>query len=142
MADVFVLNGELAATKTRGGAVLVDIPELALGIADLSTSSLEAWRFYTAGLDLEQKAMVNEAVAQYAKAVKADPAFIAAYYKLSLYLFSQGERQKGLQYFEKLKALRDRATVKEQYQIDRLDRNIGRVLDNGLQVAVCRNQVF
>lgn len=93
-------------------------------IADLSTNSLEAWRAYAAGLDFDQKAMIQEAVRQYEKAVAADPAFVAACYKLALYLYSQGERQRGYRYFEKLKSLRSKATRKEQYQIDRLDAGI------------------
>jgi tetratricopeptide (TPR) repeat protein len=121
---LFTMVDQLTQRVKNTLTLSLEQQERARGIADLSTSSLEAWRFYTAGLDLEQKAMVNEAVAQYAEAVKADPAFIAAYYKLSLYLYSQGERQKGLQYFQKLKALRARATVKEQYQIDRLESGI------------------
>lgn len=98
--------------------------ELGRGIADLSTNSLEAWRSYAAGLEFEHKAMIQEALAQYEKAVTADPSFIAAYYKLALYLYSQGERQRGNHYFEKLKALRQKATRKEQYQIDRLEAGV------------------
>jgi tetratricopeptide (TPR) repeat protein len=108
--------------------VSLEKQELARGIADLSTNSLEAWRYYTAGVDFLQKAMFNEAIAQFEKAVEADPAFVAAYYRLCLLLFYQGEREKGYGYFEKLQSLRQNATPKEQYQIDRLDGSVNRDL--------------
>ncbi len=98
--------------------------ELGRGIADLSTNSLGAWRAYAAGLEFEQKAMIQEALAQYEKAVVADPAFISAYYKLVLFLYNQSDRQQGDRYFEKLKSLRYKATRKEQYQIDRLEAGV------------------
>jgi len=95
--------------------------ELSPGIAELSTNSLEAWRFYMSGVDYEGKAMLSEAIAQYEKAAAADPAFVAARYKASILLFSRGDRERGRLYLEKLKLLRGKATTREQYQIDRLE---------------------
>ncbi|HEX9971117.1 MAG TPA: tetratricopeptide repeat protein, partial [bacterium] len=125
---IFAMVDNLTLKIKNTLAVSLEKKELARGIADLSTNSLEAWRYYTAGVEFQQKAMINDAVAQFEKAVEADPAFIAAYYRLSLWLFWQGERQRGDAYFEKLKSLRQNATPKEQYQIDLLEGFINRDL--------------
>lgn len=118
---IFSMVDELSQKIKNSLALSLEKQEHGKGIADLSTNSLEAWRYYTDGVDLQQKAMFNDAIAQFEKAVKADPNFIAAYYRLCLWLFHQGERQKGYAYFEKLKSLKNEATPKERYQIDQLD---------------------
>ncbi len=120
MDAIFGMVDDLTKKIKSTLQLTLDKKEAAKGIADLSTSSLEAWRYYTAGIDLIQKAMINDGIAQLEKAVAADPAFVDAYYYLCLRLFSQGERQKAAQYFDKLQALRSTATPKQQYQIDRL----------------------
>jgi tetratricopeptide (TPR) repeat protein len=118
---IFSMVDELSQKIKNTLALSLEKQEQAKGIADLSTNSLEAWRYYTDGVDLLQKAMFNEAIAQFEQAVEADPTFVAAYYRLCLLLFRQGERQKGYEYFEKLKSLKHKATPKEQFQIDQLD---------------------
>lgn len=117
---IFAMVDNLTLKIKNTLAVSLEKKELTKGIADLSTNSLEAWRYYTAGVDFLQKALVNDGIAQLKRAVAADPAFVDAYYYLCLRLFSQGERQKAAQYFDKLQALRATATPKQQYQIDRL----------------------
>ncbi len=117
---IFTMVDNLTLKIKNTLAVSLEERELARSIADLSTSSLEAWRYYTAGIDFIQKAMINDGIAQLEKAVAADPGFIDAYYYLCLRLFSQGERKKAAQYFDKLQALRSTAMPKQQYQIDRL----------------------
>jgi len=117
---IFTMVDDLTQKIKNTLAVSLEKQEHAKSIADLSTNSLDAWRYYTAGIDFMQKAMINDAIAQLEKAVEADPGFVAAYYYLCLRLFTQGERQKAFRYFTQLQALRSTASPREQYQIDRL----------------------
>lgn len=116
-------------------ALSLEKDELSRSIADLSTNSLQAWRFYSAGIGYEQKAMVPEAIEQYEQALAADPAFVAACYKLSLYKYSRGEREEGLAYYRRLESLRAKATDKEKYQIDRLGAGLRRDLSQAIAVS-------
>ncbi len=125
---IFTMVDDLTQKIKNTLAVSLEERELAQSIADLSTNSLEAWRHYAAGIDFQQKAMVNEAVAQFKQAVAADPEFVAAYYPLCLWLLGQGEWDKAREYFDKLKSLRNKATPKEKYQIDRLEGSLNRDL--------------
>lgn len=120
MEAIFSMVDDLTQKIKNTLVASLEKQEPTKGIADLSTNSLEAWRYYTAGVDLIQKAMFNDGIEQLEKAVEADPAFADAYYYLCLHLFGRGERQKAYQYFNKLQALRSTATPKQQYQIDRL----------------------
>lgn len=90
-------------------------------IGDMSTNSLEAWRHYIAGIDFRQQAMFNDAIAEFKKAIEADPGFVTAYYQMCLLMMIQGDRQKAQDYFDNLIILREKATPREKYQIDRLE---------------------
>ncbi len=120
MDAIFSMVDDLTQKVRSTLQIALDQEEASKSIADLSTRSLEAWRYFTAGIDFLQKAMINDGIAQLEKAVAADPAFVDAYYYLCLRLFGQGERQKASQYFDKLQSLKPSASPKQQYQIDRL----------------------
>ncbi len=105
-------------------------------IAQLSTNSLEAWRYYTAGIELWNKAMLNDAAIQFEKAVELDTTFISAYYYLSFLATRLGEHQKGYHYLNKLRNLRNNATEKERYQIDLLEARMDGDFREILQVTL------
>ena len=98
--------------------------ELNRGIADLSTNSLEAWRHYTAGVDLINKFMPLDAIPQLEKAVELDPDFVSARIDLcNLYLNRKGVRA-AAELFKELQVLMDKATSKERYRIYLLEARI------------------
>ena len=132
---VFSMVDLLSERIKKTLALSLEKNELSRSIADLSTNSLKAWRFYSAGINFEQKAMVHEAMEQYEQALAADPAFVAACYKLSLYKYSRGERAEGNAYYRRLEALRSKATDKERYQIDRLGAGLRRDLSEAIAVS-------
>ncbi len=121
---IFGMVDDLSQKIKNALALSLEKQEHAKGIEDLSTSSLEAWRYYTTGVELFNKVMLNDAIKQFENAVAADSAFVSAYYKLCMLLFAQGNREKGFEYFQKLYALRPKATPGEQYQIDRLEGHV------------------
>ncbi len=90
-------------------------------ITDLSTKSLEAWRYFTNGMEFLFKFLLADARTNLEKAVEFDSSFVAAYLRLCPILLNQGETEKGNKAFNKLLSLRDKATPQEKYQIDLLD---------------------
>ncbi len=88
------------------------------GIAELSTHSLEAWRYYTIGEDFYNKLLINEAMQQFEKAVDADPHFVDAHLRLFNTYIQQRKTDLASQTLRNLESLKEKATVREQYQID------------------------
>jgi len=104
--------------------ISLDQEDMSKGITELSTNSLEAWRYYTAGSDFMDQFLLTDAIEQYKKAIEADPNFVSSYLNLCQLLYSQGETQQGYDTFQKLLKLRDKATPREKYRIDRLEAGI------------------
>ncbi|MBN2093175.1 tetratricopeptide repeat protein [candidate division KSB1 bacterium] len=100
--------------------------ESSKGIAEISTNSLIAWRYYTTGIDFFQKIEYQKAIEQMNKAIATDSTFVAAYYNLCLLYLGIGEREKFSTTFQKLEKLRSIALPREQFQIDCLEGNYNR----------------
>ena len=90
----------------------------AKSIADLSSKSLEAWRHYTAGMDLVGKLLQDEAIPEFETAVGLDSGFVSAYYQLAQLYLERSRISKAVKTLEKLKSLRELASPKEQFSID------------------------
>jgi tetratricopeptide (TPR) repeat protein len=133
LEKIFAMVDELTHKIRNGLQLTLDKAQPSRGIAELSTKSLEAWRYYTSGVDLMNKYMLSDALNQFEKATELDSTFVSAYLYLSRLLDSQGETQKGHQALQKLLSLRNKATPQEKYQIDRLEAginlNIRRIID-------------
>jgi tetratricopeptide (TPR) repeat protein len=97
--------------------------EASKGIAEISTNSLIAWRYYTAGIELLNKVEPHRAIEQLNKAIEIDSTFVAAYFNLCMLYMNIGEREKFKQSFQKLEKLRSIALPKEQFQIDYMEGN-------------------
>ena len=132
---IFSMVDDLSQQIKTALALSLEQGEHVRNLSDISTSSLEAWRYYTAGGDLFNQLKFNDAIAQFERAVAADSTFVSAYYKLCLLLFRQGQRDKGFKYFKKLQALRSTATPKDRFLIDRLEGGIERDLRKIIQAS-------
>jgi serine/threonine protein kinase/Tfp pilus assembly protein PilF len=87
-------------------------------LADVTTSSLEAYDYYLKGLEAKDKFYYNDALEFFKKAVELDPEFAIAYFYLA-------EMNSWLRNFElyndnlkKAKAFSDKATEKERLYIE------------------------
>ena len=80
--DLFALVDQLAA-RIRDGVGLRDAAPIR-HVADVSTSSLEAYRFYSEGLTAYNNTRSLDARSLFEKAVAIDPTFAQAYFHLSL----------------------------------------------------------
>jgi serine/threonine protein kinase/tetratricopeptide (TPR) repeat protein len=87
-------------------------------IIDVTTSSMEAYRYFMQGVENTRKFYFKDAVGSFEKAVELDPSFAFAYgYLASSYswLDDIGARDEAI---KKAKALSEKATDKERFYID------------------------
>ncbi len=93
-----------------------NVPEQS--IAELSTSSLEAWQNYTSGVDNYNKYLMAEALPFYKKAVELDPDFVSAYIGLIRLYMHTGNAAQAFPLYQKSLKLYDKASPQERYQLD------------------------
>jgi len=88
-------------------------------IADVTTHSMEAYRYYIAGLDYLSKFQWTEGVKSFEKALEYDSTFAMAYYQLANFWWNKEDLAKALQYSDKV-------THKEKNYIKSLEAEISR----------------
>jgi tetratricopeptide (TPR) repeat protein len=66
----------------------------------------EAMRYFAQGVKEQKARRISQAIAEYQKATKADPAYFEAYYNLGLALYESGAWQQSLSVYEYALALR------------------------------------
>ncbi len=85
MEQIFSMVDELTnKVKSNIRILMKDAEEQDLNIADLSTQSLEAYRYYTEGVDLTLKAYVGDAIKKFERAIDIDSTFAMAHYWASI----------------------------------------------------------
>jgi len=134
LENLFSMVDELTQRIKNDLRVSLD-KEQERSITDLSTNSLEAWRYFTNGMDFLNKFLLTDAIINLEKAVELDSSFVAANLQLCPILYNQGETQKGNKAFNKLLALRDKATPQEKYQIDLLDAGINGKVQQTMELS-------
>ena len=94
--------------------------EMSRSVADLSTSSIEAWRCYMAGVEHMFQVLLPEAIEQFERAVELDSNFVAAHLKLCTLRFGLGDLQLSEELYRRCCDLQQRATPAELYQLGML----------------------
>jgi serine/threonine-protein kinase len=87
-------------------------------IRDVTTNSLEAWKFYSQGLQLDLAGESFEAISHFEKAVAVDPKFAVAYLWAALEYFATGQYKESRANFQKALDLRESLTERERYLIE------------------------
>ena len=77
-------------------------------IEEAATSNLEAFRHYQLGVDLARRFLVAEAVREMEEAVRLDPQFALAYYRLSGGYTFMGDLRKAQELWPKIEQLKSR----------------------------------
>ncbi|MFQ5742569.1 MAG: protein kinase [Acidobacteriota bacterium] len=93
-------------------------PALDREIEKVTTSSLEAYRFYAEGIKLHDQDKEAEAIPLYQKAVEADPDFAMAYAKLSISHGNLNHPEEALEYARKALERAERLTARERYYVE------------------------
>jgi serine/threonine protein kinase/tetratricopeptide (TPR) repeat protein len=115
--DLFSVVDRLSAQTKQG----LSLPERAQeemdrGVADVTTHSPEAYRYYLEGVDYLRKVYHTEAEAYFRKALELDSTFAMAYYRLSSIVEASDKKEmiaKALQYSDKV-SWREKHYIKSQ----------------------------
>jgi serine/threonine protein kinase/tetratricopeptide (TPR) repeat protein len=110
-------TGPLSGLLSRPGAPKARL-DLDRDLKDVTTSSMEAYRFYAAGVEHNQRARYLDALPQFQRAVELDPDFALAYVKMAVASGNIGRSTEREEYARKALALVDRLTPRERYYIE------------------------
>jgi serine/threonine protein kinase/tetratricopeptide (TPR) repeat protein len=110
---------------TRRVRTRFDVPadadgELDRGLEDVTTSSLEAYRYYAEGINLHQRFQQEEAIALFEKALEVDPGFAMALAKLSVIHNNLGHGRRSDDYGRRALEHVDRLSARERHYIEGL----------------------
>ena len=117
--EVVKTLGQMASRfQTRAAESLSGVEKEPSLPAEATTSSLEAWRSYSAAMKAQQRrAQAPEVIPLLRRAVEIDPQFAMAYAYLGRQYASLGETELGAQNIAKAYELRNRVSDQENYFI-------------------------
>jgi serine/threonine protein kinase/Flp pilus assembly protein TadD len=108
-----VLTGLLRAPSGRPAAMGLD-----RDLRDVTTSSVEAYRHYAAGIEQHQRGRYVDAVPHFERAVKVDPEFALAYTKMAVATGNMLRSNESERYAQRALELVDRLTPRERFYIE------------------------
>jgi DNA-binding winged helix-turn-helix (wHTH) protein/tetratricopeptide (TPR) repeat protein len=132
-AQLFTMVDEL----TRRIKDRFDIPrtaDLERDLKDVTTGSLEAYRYYVEGVKLHSRYQEDEARVLFDKAIELDPGFAMALARLSIVCFNIGQDRRAEEYARRALENTSRLTPRERYYIEgwyyvRKEETLGRAVD-------------
>ncbi|HEX6164262.1 MAG TPA: protein kinase, partial [Vicinamibacterales bacterium] len=108
-------GGAVARLFNRPGAVPVVLDR---DLKDVTTSSVEAYRAYAAGIELHQRGRPVDAIPHFQRAVELDPDFALAYVKMAVASGNIGRSNDRDAFAKKAMDLTSRLTPRERYYIE------------------------
>jgi tetratricopeptide (TPR) repeat protein len=87
-------------------------------LTDVTTSSIEAYRHYAAGIDQHQRSRFLDALQHFERAVQVDPNFALAFVKMAVVCTNIGRSNDSDTYAERALSLVGRLTPRERYYIE------------------------
>ena len=130
-ATVDDLTRRIKAKFSRPGGVNLNRPlivplgespaivrELDRDLKDVTTSSIEAYRFYAEGINLHDRSREDDAIAPLEKAVAIDPGFAMALAKLGVVHGNLGHPTLATEYAGRAFQHIDRITARERYYVE------------------------
>lgn len=87
-------------------------------VTDITTASIEAWRYYAEGITFHLRSQAAQAAPLLQKAVEIDPTFAMAYAKLAVVHQNLGAFDQREEYAERALKLAGRLTTRERYYIE------------------------
>jgi tetratricopeptide (TPR) repeat protein len=108
-----------ATTRLRKelGESLASIQKFDAPIEQATTSSLEAFKAYSIGLEHHLKGSYADAIPFYRRAIQLDPNFAIAYARLATVCANTGQRDLATEAAQKAYDLRDRVSERERFYI-------------------------
>lgn len=105
------------AHSIRNEYELVPVASQVPDIQQVTTTSVEAWRYYTEGVQLGAEGKRNEAVAMYEKSIEIDPDFALALSTLGALQNALGHGADGRRHTERAIALAERLPLHERFPV-------------------------
>jgi len=109
-----------AASRLREklGESLGSIKKFDVPIEQVTTSSLEALRYYSMGREQHSSGKYGEAIPFYRRAVELDPYFAIAFARLAVVYTNEGQSELSRQASQKAYELRDRVSEREKLYVE------------------------
>ncbi len=135
LETIFSMVDQLTQKIKQDLHLSLDQAEPLKSIEEISTNSLEAWRYYTDGNESMNKLLWGEATHLFEQALGLDSTFVSARLHLAICLFPQGKMAEALQQFEKLDKLKHKATPREHYKINFFESFISSDVQKAIEVS-------
>lgn len=116
-ADPFILVDSLTQ-KIAQSLNVKEMMEENRQVADITSSSPEAYRHYVMGLEKHDGRHFDEAIDQFEKAIAIDSTFALPYMRIGLAHIFQGHQQFGASYFAAAKRFEDRLPLRDKNLLD------------------------
>jgi serine/threonine protein kinase/TolB-like protein/tetratricopeptide (TPR) repeat protein len=113
----FISTGGMFGGLLSRPGVTPSSGDLDRDLKDVTTTSMEAYRHYAAGIEQHQRARYLEAVPLFEKATEVDPRFALAYVKLAVASGNMGRADDRNRYARRAIELIDHLTPRERYYI-------------------------
>jgi DNA-binding winged helix-turn-helix (wHTH) protein/tetratricopeptide (TPR) repeat protein len=132
-AELFSMVDELGH-RIRARLAVPSDAAIERDLKDITTSSLDAYRYYAEGIRLHLRYQQDEARVLFEKAVAIDPGFAMALAKLSVVHYNIGQDKQSAEYAERALANLDRLSPRERYSIQgwyyvRREATLGRAVE-------------
>jgi len=112
------LGGAAAKLRSELGESLATLQKFDTPLAEATTSSLEALKAYSLGLDAYNEKGAPAALPYHLRAIELDPNFAMAYRQLGGDYFNLGELGRASEYYTKAFQLREHASEREKLSIE------------------------
>jgi tetratricopeptide (TPR) repeat protein len=105
-----------AASKLRGelGESLATVQNLDVPLEQATTSSLEALKAFSLGVEAQEEKGDTAALPYYQRAIEIDPNFVTGYWSVGGMYLNLGEIERGREYVAKAFQLREHASEREK----------------------------
>ena len=112
------LGQAASGLREKLGESLGSIQKFDVPIEQVTTSSLEALRYYSKGREQHSSGKYAEAIPFYRRAVELDPYFAIAYARLAVVYTNEGQSELSRQASQKAYELRDRVSEREKLYVE------------------------
>jgi len=89
-----------------------------VGVADITSSSPEAYKYYIIGMEKYNKSLYDEAKISFEKAIEIDSTFALPYMRIGMGFALQNRGQLGAPYFEIAQRFQDRLPIRDKSMLD------------------------
>jgi serine/threonine protein kinase/tetratricopeptide (TPR) repeat protein len=121
---------------------VTDIKEKAKTIAEITSPNLEAYQHYFKGQEFIDKLKFDLAVAEFNKAIKLDPTFALAYYRLAYAIDWEANPKHAFGYISKAISMLEHIPEKERYLVRAQLARLENGMDAGIVVLEEMEQIY